>query len=341
MNVLIALGAVIGLAGIAYLGSIAGAQLVFGVILPYVALVLFLGGMLWRIFTWARVPVPFKIPTTCGQQYSLPWIKSAKIESPHKWWGVLARMALEVFFFRSLFRNTRNELTKGPKLSYASNEWLWLFALVFHYSFLVVFIRHFRLFTHPVPEWVNGVAYLDGFFQIGVPVLYLTDMGLVVAATYLFVRRVWNPHLRYISLVQDFFPLFLILGIALSGIALRYWVKVDVVYVKELSLGLLSFNPPMGGEELQAINGWFYAHLFLVCVLIAYLPFSKLTHMAGVFFSPTRNMANDNRMVRHVNPWSPEVTFHNYEDYENHFRKKMKAAGIRVDKDGPEESEEE
>ena len=36
--------------------------------------------------------------------------------------------------------------------------------------------------------------------------------------------------------------------------------------------------------------------------LAAYFPFSKLMHMAGVFLSPTRNLANNNRMVRHVNP---------------------------------------
>jgi nitrate reductase gamma subunit len=347
MNVLIALAATVVLAAIAYLVSTAGAQIVFGIIVPYVALVLFLGGVLWRIFTWARVPVPFKIPTTCGQQVSLPWIKSATIESPHTWWGVVARMALEVFFFRSLFRNTRTELHRAmgkgdvSKLAYASNEWLWLFALIFHYSFLLIFLRHFRLFTHPVPEWINGIAYLDGFLQIGVPVLYLTDMGIVVAATFLFVRRLWHPHLRFISLVQDYFPLFLILGVAITGILLRYWVRVDVVYVKELALGLLSFNPPTDADVLGSINAMFFTHLFLVSVLIAYLPFSKLSHMAGVFFSPTRNMTNDNRMRRHVNPWSPKVKFHTYDEWENEFRKKMKAAGLPVDRDEPAQSEKE
>ncbi len=344
MNVLIGLGAVLALSVIAYLVSVAGGQLVFGVIFPYMALVIFLFGVLWRIFTWARVPVPFKIPTTCGQQNTLPWIKSSQLESPHTRWGLMGRMALEVLFFRSLFRNTRMELREGPKLAYGSNEWLWLFGLIFHYSFLVIFLRHFRLFTQPVPEWINGLAFLDGFLQIGVPVLYLTDLGIVAAATFLLARRLWSPHLRYLSLASDYFPLFLVLGIAITGIVLRYWVKTDVVYVKELALGLLTFNPPLTGEgwaHVQAISGWFYMHLFLVCVLIAYFPFSKLTHMAGVFFSPTRNMLNDNRMRRHINPWNPKVKFHTYEEWEDEFRKKMKAAGLPVEKDEPTESEKE
>ena len=52
-------------------------------------------------------------------------------------------------------------------------------------------------------------------------------------------------------------------------------------------------------------------------MLLAYFPFSKLMHMAGVFLSPTRNLANNNRMVRHVNPWDYPVKVHPYEEYED------------------------
>jgi hypothetical protein len=70
----------------------------------------------------------------------------------------------------------------------------------------------------------------------------------------------------------------------------------------------------------------------MVSVLLAYFPFSKLTHMAGVFMSPTRNMANNNRAVHHENPWNPEVKVHTYEEYEDELREKMVGAGIPVDK---------
>lgn len=333
MNVLIALGMVALLVAVAYGVSAIGGGIVFGIILPYIAIVVFLVGVVYKVYSWAKIPVPFKIPTTCGQQKSLPWIKHQKIESPFTKTGVIIRMILEVFFFRSLFRNTRTELRKGPNLSYGSNEWLWLAGLAFHYSFLVIFIRHFRLFIHPVPEWVHMINGLDGWLQIGVPVLYITDILIVAAATFLFIRRVWSPALRYISLVNDYFPLFLVLGIALSGISLRYWTKVDVIYVKDLVWGLLRFNPTHGLENIGGIDAMFFVHIFLVCVLIAYLPFSKLTHMAGVFLSPTRNMTNDNRAVRHVNPWNPKVKLHPYEEWEDEFRSKMKAAGLEVERD--------
>ena len=53
--------------------------------------------------------------------------------------------------------------------------------------------------------------------------------------------------------------------------------------------------------------------------------------MAGVFLSPTRNLANNNRMRRHVNPWNPEVEVHTYAQWEDEFRDKIKAAGIPLD----------
>ena len=75
----------------------------------------------------------------------------------------------------------------------------------------------------------------------------------------------------------------------------------------------------------------FFMHLFLVSVLFAYFPFSKLMHMGGIFLSPTRNLANNNRMRRHVNPWNPEVEVHTYRQWEDEFRDKIEAAGIALD----------
>ncbi len=42
----------------------------------------------------------------------------------------------------------------------------------------------------------------------------MTDGVLLAAVTYLFIRRVGLPQVRYISLIADYFPLFLILAIA-------------------------------------------------------------------------------------------------------------------------------
>jgi len=126
MTVIFALVAILALVLVAGLGGqVSGLRVVFGVVVPYAAILLFLGGVIYRVLKWTRSPVPFRIPTTCGQQKSLPWIKPASIDNPHNTLGVIARMALEVLFFRSLFRNTRVDILPGGNVVHDPNKWLW------------------------------------------------------------------------------------------------------------------------------------------------------------------------------------------------------------------------
>lgn len=330
MKALYSFFAVIILIGIAYLGITADMTTFFGVVLPYIAAATFIFGVVYRIIKWAKSPVPFKITTTCGQQKSLPWIKNSNLESPHTTLGVIGRMALEVLFFRSLFRNTKMSLKDGPKIVYGENKWLWLAGLVFHWSFLIIVIRHLRFFFEPVPEFILLIQSLDGLIEIGVPVLYMTGVAVLLSVTYLYLRRALIPQINYISLVADYFPLFLIMSIVITGGLMRYtFLRVDIVKVKELTMGLASFNPAVP----EGIGAVFFIHLFLISVLLIYFPMSKLMHMAGVFMSPTRNMKNDNRMKRHINPWNYPVDTHSYEDWEDEFRDVMKEAGLPLEKE--------
>ncbi|MEW6348193.1 MAG: sulfate reduction electron transfer complex DsrMKJOP subunit DsrM [Thermodesulfobacteriota bacterium] len=325
-----ALFAVIFLCLVSLLGvQTVGLRTLFGVVIPYAALAIFVLGFIYRMAKWASSSVPFRIPSTCGQQKTLPWIKQAKFDNPSTGFQTLVRMLLEVLLFRSLFRNTKAEVRDLRHVAYGSAKWLWLAGILFHYSFLTIVVRHIRFFTEPEPYLVNLIATLDGIFEIAVPTIFLTDIALLAAATYLFLRRVVIPNLRYISLPADYFPLLLILAIAISGVLMRNVYKVDLLTVKQLALGLVAFHPAVP----DGIGAIFFVHLFLVCCLLAYFPFSKLMHLGGVFLSPTRNMANNNRAVRHINPWDPQVKFHTYEEYEDDFRVKMKEAGIPVDKE--------
>ncbi len=332
MKVLLPLAAVGGLFVLGMLGGSQGGAWAFGVLIPYLAIGLFLLGIAYRVLSWANVPVPFRIPTTSGQQQSLSWIKQEPLENPHNRLTVIGRMALEVLFFRSLLKNTKFDLVEGRRLVYATDIWLWLGAMAMHWTFLVILIRHLRLFTHPVPACVSFLGTVDSFFEIGIPALFVTSVIFIVAVAYLLFRRLASDQVRYISLASDYFPLFLLLGIGISGFCLRHLAKTDVVGVKELALGLVSFSP-VASEVTASISPIFFGHLFLVCVLLAIFPFSKLLHMPGVFLSPTRNMANSNRRVRHVNPWDYPVKVHGYAEYEDELRDKMKAAGVPVEKE--------
>jgi nitrate reductase gamma subunit len=326
------LAAVIGLILIAWLGSmVPGMQYFFGVAIPYLAVLVFLGGFVYRVVQWGKSPVPFSIQTTCGQGKSLDFLKHDRLESPHTTTEVVARMALEILTFRSLFRNTKSELHDGPKITYESSKWLWLFALLFHYSFLIIVIRHMRLFLNPVPEFIVWLDWADSMFEIGTPALYLTDAGLLIGLLYLFTRRFTNRQVRYISLSSDYFPLLLLIAIGATGVLMRMFLRegIDIAAIKQLGVGLVTFSPVITTD----IGSIFYIHLFLVCVLLVYFPFSKLMHLGGVFLSPTRNMRNDSRQVRHINPWNPDIKVHAYSAYEDEFREFMVESHIPVEKE--------
>lgn len=331
------MGALVSLVAVAALALLAvtavasdDLRLVFGAVIPGVAFAVFLIGIIARVVRWARSPVPFRIPTTAGQQKSLPWIRNSELDNPSGTLGVIGRMFLEVFCFRSLFRNTKVELMPDQeKVHYIGTKYLWAAAMAFHWSMFIVVFRHFRFFVEPVPWIVEVVQEVDGFMQVGVPVIYATSVLLILSLGYLLLRRFADPRVKYISLPTDYFALYLLLGIAVSGFLMRHLEKVDIVNVKAAIAGWASFQlvTPVG------VGALYFIHVFLVSVLLVYFPFSKLLHAPGVFLSPTRNLANNNRAKRHINPWNPPIIGHTYAEWEEEFHDKLVASGFVLDKE--------
>ena len=296
------------------------------VVIAYAAFIFFLVGFSYRVLRWAWVPVPFRITTTCGQQKSLPWIKQARLDNPSTGWGALGRMTLEVLLFRSLFRNSRARLVSG-KLAFRDDQWLWLGALAFHWSLLIILVRHLRFFLQPVPRVVGAIDRLDGILQIGLPHLYVSDLVFGVALAYLITRRLHDPVLRFVSLFSDHFVLFLLSGVALSGLLMRFAIRADPITIKQFALSLASLHP----HTPTPASTIFVIHLLLVSTLAGYFPASKLVHMAGALMSPTRNLANNNRAKRHINPWNAPVATHSYAEWEREFHDKLEAAAIPIE----------
>ncbi|HEY3384673.1 MAG TPA: sulfate reduction electron transfer complex DsrMKJOP subunit DsrM [Vicinamibacterales bacterium] len=304
------------------------------IVLPYAAAALFLGGVAWRVWRWAATPVPFRIPTTSGQQASLTWIAPGRLESPRGWLGVAGRMLLEVLLFRSLFRDTRVRRLQpagGPvgRLAFIERKALWLGAMAFHWALLVIVLRHLRLFVEPAPVVATVLASVDGFLEVGSPVWYVSDVVVLGALTYLLVRRLWNPLLRYLSLPIDYVVLLLLLASAGTGVVMRYVVRPDLAAIEQFTLSLAALRP----TAPAAPGTWFVLHLLSVSLCVGMFPFTKLMHAAGVWLSPTRNQANDSRRRRHVNPWNAPVKVHTYQEWEDEFREKMRTAGLPLERD--------
>jgi nitrate reductase gamma subunit len=191
--------------------------------------------------------------------------------------GVALRLAREVLVFESLFK---------------ANLWLWALGWVFHAGLALVLLRHLRYFTEPVWAWV---ALLQPFG------LY-AGFALAAALSGLWIRRFFVARVRYISTPSDHLMLALLLAIAVSGLAMKFVAHTDVVALKAFCPGLLVFDwQPLPSDALLRV------HLALVAALMLVFPFSKLLHAPRIFFSPSRNQADDPRERRHLAAWTAKL----------------------------------
>lgn len=227
--------------------------------LYYIAAIVLIGGVAYRIAEYSRTPAPLKIPTT---------------PAPTTNAGVAMRMAREVVLFESLFK---------------SNKWIWVFGWMFHIGLAMVLLRHVRYFQEPM--W-----FVIEFVQ---PYGKYASFAMVAGLLGLWARRFLVDRVRYISTPSDHLMLALLIGIGASGMMMTFVSHTDIVALKAFALGLVTFDwhpVPSDGPLL--------VHLTLVALLMIIFPVSKLLHAPGIFFSPTRNQADNPRETRLIAPWA-------------------------------------
>ncbi len=168
----------------------------------YLAALVFIGGVAYRIYEYSRTPAPLNIPTTPA-----PTTRS----------GVVVRMAREVALFESLFK---------------SNKWIWLFGWLFHVGLAVVLLRHVRYFQEPAWFWVE---FLQPFGKYA-------SFVMVAGLGGLWARRFLVDRVRYISTPSDHLILALLIAIGLSGMMMTFVAHTDIVALKAFMLGLMTFD---------------------------------------------------------------------------------------------------
>ncbi len=168
-------------------------------ILLYVATLIFVLGLAYRIYEYASVPAPLKIPT---------------MPAPLTRKGVVLRILGEVVLFQSLFR---------------SNKWIWLFGMMFHLALWVVLLRHLRYFIEPVWTWVILVQPFGKYASF---VLFIGLVGLLI-------RRIVVERIRYISNPSDYLMLILLLVIGSSGAMMTFVKHTDIVQLKAFILSVM------------------------------------------------------------------------------------------------------
>ncbi len=179
-------------------------------------------------------------------------------------------------FFESLFKSTK---------------WTWVFGWIFHMALFAVLFRHLRYFQDPV--WAP-VVWVSPLFS------YLA-FAMIIGLVGLWARRFLVDRVRYISAPSDHLMLLLLLLIGVSGTLMTFVAHTDVVAVKAFFRGLMW---PFGGIPNLPGDPVLLVHLLLVAVLMIIFPVSKLLHAPGVFFSPTRNQADNPRERRHLADWA-------------------------------------
>lgn len=193
-------------------------------ILLYLATLVFVVGLFYRIGVYTRTPAPLKIPTT---------------PAPTTRTGVVFRMTREVVLFESLFK---------------ANLWTWGLGWLFHASLVLVLLRHLRYFTEPVWSWV---AFIQPFGMYAGITMLLGVAGL-------WARRLFVERIRYISTPSDHLMLVLFILIALSGLTMKFVSHTDVIGVKGFILGLMYLNPQSLPEHFGLYVHLFFVAVLLM-----------------------------------------------------------------------------
>ena len=239
-------------------------------VLLSLATIVMIVGLARKVRQYHATPAPLKIPVT---------------PAPKTTGGVVLRLAKEVVFFASLFR---------------SNKWTWLFGWMFHVGLALAFIRHLRYVIDP--DGMLGFLWPLISLEIVQSFGKYAGFAMLAGLLGLLARRFLVARVRYISAPSDYLMLLLLIVIASSGLIMSFISHIDIVQMKSFMLGIISFDLKELPESIVLL-----IHLSLVALLGFILPVSKLLHIPGVFYAPTRNQVDNPREKRHIADWAKKL----------------------------------
>ncbi len=194
-------------------------------VLLYLAAIVLVGGLCYRIALYAMTKAPLRIPT---------------MPAPRTRSGVAVRMAGEVGLFTSLFRG---------------DKWAWIWSYLFHVSLLLVLLQHLRYVFVAVPQWVVWESPFGSY----------AALVLVVSLGGLIGRRLVNARVRFLSGPSDYLMLVLLFAIGVTGAMMRFVSRVNIVAFKAFILGLMYLHlQPLPDETLILVHVALVALLMLV-----------------------------------------------------------------------------
>jgi nitrate reductase gamma subunit len=221
---------------------------VIGGVLPYVVVLTFVPAVVCRFRAWSRIPK--------GRSLTL-------FPAPR---GSAARsMLAEALFFPRLFKSDRP---------------FWCISWVFHASLALVAAGHLRLVTSSVDEALLSLGLSrEGLTAMSDALGSTAGILMLGTGALLLVRRITTARVREASDASDFVALLLVLSIVVTGDLMRFGSSVELAQTRAWASSLLVFAPAVPSDPT------FLIHALLAQLLIMYVPFSRILHFGGIFFT--------------------------------------------------------
>ncbi len=229
-------------------------SMLVGGVLPYVSVTVFVVAMVYRIMSWRKLPSPamtlFPAPPPEGRSTAVNTVK-------------------EALLFRSLYRGDRT---------------LWFPAWGFHVVLALIFLGHVRVVSN-----VDRLFESLGMTEAGIQAMSggvggAAGVLILAAALVLLVRRMVIPRVKEITGVADLFALILVGAILITGNLMRFGGEhFDLTLTREYFLNLATLRSV--GDSAVLESPVFLSHMGLAFLLIMYIPFSKILHFGGIFFT--------------------------------------------------------
>jgi nitrate reductase gamma subunit len=217
----------------------------------YVAGVVFVVGMGWRIYQWATTP---KSPVRLGM-FPKPATRAGRIVKMLKD-TLIAPQSAQI----------------EPRM--------WIFAMAFHLAALAAFVGHLRIVQEfPILPELLGEAGMNSFAGWAGGI---AGVIMMVAVMYWIARRTFGPF-KNLSVPEDYLLLVLLFGIIIMGNHMRFFGDgVHAADYREWFTSLLVFKP-MIPDSLSSVGWSLGTHMLFVDAFLIYFPFSKLVHTIGSF----------------------------------------------------------
>ncbi|MFP3492333.1 MAG: respiratory nitrate reductase subunit gamma [Vulcanisaeta sp.] len=244
----------------------------------YITLLIFIAGISYRWWRWSTMPIHLRwelypVPHEAGKaEYGGGYLEEAS------WWsrgrkvstiGELKELLKEMLFIKRIYNNNRR---------------LWALSYSFHLGIYLILVWFLLILLGAVT-----IAYMHVPIPSSSPwatfLLYATliiggtgDVLGIIGGVGLLTRRLINPVLRDYTTWPDYLNLILVLLPLISGMVAwtydPYFNLAREFMVSLVSASTVPYLPPA-----------VIVNVVFTQVLIAYIPFTKITHFIGKYFT--------------------------------------------------------